>query len=217
MAEADVASRQLAQFLLEEPHQLPLLALHAIGMIGVARQHGQIERRNRPGLPIAKLPGRRLQSHLDHAGHDAELVQQIQRRGMERRSAQLHHELRLGRNKHGGNAAAPQRQGRGKTHRPGTDNNHAIVRHPKRAFPRCAFSVQAGNAGRRTPILTDRCWAQNRQHLRLDDRPASSRRAPDNGAMQDRCRNLTPHVNATHTRGPSAAKVRVRFTGAIRR
>ena len=40
MAEADVAARQLAQLLLEEAHQLPLLALHAIGMIGVSRQQG---------------------------------------------------------------------------------------------------------------------------------------------------------------------------------
>src|SRR6267142_5778084 len=55
-------------------------------------------------------------------------------------------------------------------------------------------------------------FSSRRRHTRLTcdwssdvcssdlDRSAFSRRAPDNGAMQDRCRNLTPHVDATHTR-----------------
>ena len=82
MAEADVASRQLAQFLLEEPHQLPLLALHAIGMVGVARQHAT-DRTS----PPARSPDRETARSAPFSPtsimrrHDAELVQQIQGRG----------------------------------------------------------------------------------------------------------------------------------------
>ena len=160
MAESDVASRQLAQFLLEKPHQLPLLALHAIGMVGVARQHGQIERRHRPGLPVAKLPGRRLQSHVDHAGHDAELVEQVEGRGMEGRPAQLHHQPGFGGKQHGGNAAASQGQGGCQPHRAGTDDNHAIVRHAKKRSPHAPSAFRRETPPARRFNITARCQAQ---------------------------------------------------------
>ncbi len=71
------APRQLLQLGLEEAHQLPLLALHAIGVVGVACEQREIEGRDRTGLAVAELPGRRLQPDLDHARHHLELVEQV--------------------------------------------------------------------------------------------------------------------------------------------
>ena len=100
MAEADLGAFG-AQLLFEKPHQLPLLALHAVGVVGVAGEQREIEGRDRAGLAVAELPGRRLQPDLDHARHELELVEQVERRRMEGRAAQLHDQLRLGREQHG--------------------------------------------------------------------------------------------------------------------
>jgi len=87
----------------------------------------EIERRYRSALAVAELPGRRLEPDLDHARHDLEFVEQIKRRRMKGRAAQLHDELRLGREQHVGYAAARERQRGGEADRTGADDNDAIV------------------------------------------------------------------------------------------
>ena len=127
MTEPDFGAGNLQVFVPQQTHELPLLALHPIGMIGIAGQQGQIERRNRSGLPIAELPRRSLQPHRDHVWNDAELVEQVERRRMKGRAAQLHHELGLG-GKHGGGNGAPRQGQRGReTYRPGADDDNAVT------------------------------------------------------------------------------------------
>ena len=131
VTETDVGAGQLAQLLFEKLHQLPLLALHAIRMVGVAGEQRQIERRHWPGFAVAELPGRSLQSDIDHARNDVELVEQIERRRVECRAAQFHDELRLRRQQHRRDTAAEESQRGGEPDRPGADDNDAIffIRH----------------------------------------------------------------------------------------
>jgi hypothetical protein len=82
VSEADVGARQLAQHPLQKLHQLPLLTLNAIWVVGFARQQREIEGRNRTRFAVSELPGRGLEADLDHPRDDLELVQQIERRGM---------------------------------------------------------------------------------------------------------------------------------------
>ncbi len=73
----------VAQLLFEKPHQLPLLALHPVRVVGVAREQRQVEGRDRPGLAVAELPGRRLEPDLDHPRHEREFIEQIKGGRME--------------------------------------------------------------------------------------------------------------------------------------
>ena len=141
VAEAEVGAR-LAQLLFEKPHQLPLLALHPIGVVGVAREQREVEGRDRPGLAVAELPGRRLEPDLDHSRHELEFIEQVEGRRMEGRAAKLHDELRLGCEQDRRDAAAAERQRGGQADRAGADDNDAIVfiRHRGRTF-RCRRDI----------------------------------------------------------------------------
>ena len=95
-------------------------------MARVGGEEREVERRHRAGFPVAKLPGRRLETDVDHAGHNAELVQHIEGRRMKGRSAQLHDRLSLCLEHEGGNAAARQRQRCGKTDGAGAYDDDGI-------------------------------------------------------------------------------------------
>jgi hypothetical protein len=126
MAETDVGAGDFAQFLFEEAHQLPLLALHAIRVIGVAGKQRQIEGRDRAGLAVAELPSRGFEAGRDHSRHDGELVEQIERRRMEGRAAQLHDQFGLGREESSRDATACQSERRGQANWARADNYDAI-------------------------------------------------------------------------------------------
>jgi hypothetical protein len=172
-----------------------LLALHAIGMVGVARQHGQIER-----SPPARSPGRETARSAPSVPRRSCGARRRTRpagpgSGDGRSTRALHHQPGFGCKQHGGNAAASQGQGSCQPHRAGTDHNHAIVRHAKKRSPHAAFSIQGETPpARRLQHNRPVSGAKISGALRLDDRPALARGAPDNDARQDRCRNLTPHV-----------------------
>ena len=96
----------------------------------------EIEGRDRPGLAVAELPGRRLEPDLDHPRHELEFIEQIEGRRMEGRAAKLHDELWLGGEQHGRDAAAAERQRGGQADRAGADDDNAVVfrRHRGRTF-----------------------------------------------------------------------------------
>ena len=109
MPEANVRSRYFPQFLFQEPHQLPLLALHAIRVIGIPGKQGHVEGRDRAGFAIAKLPGGRLEARLDHAVYDVKLIQQVEGRWVKGRPTQFFDRFLLGRQQRDRDIAPRQR------------------------------------------------------------------------------------------------------------
>ena len=103
----------------------------------VAREQRQVEGRDRPGLAVAELPGRRLEPDLDHPRHEREFIEQIKGRRMERRASKLHNKRLLGGEHQCFDAAAAERQGGGEADWAGANGKNAVIfrRHLRIHFP----------------------------------------------------------------------------------
>ncbi len=156
----------------------------------------EIEGRDRPGLAVAELPGRRLEPDLDHARHDVELVQQVERRRMERRAAQLHHQLRLGGEQHdrecrGGPAPAPRSARPDRRPRQRRDHSHST----------CGML----RLSRLDPCTKPRTLASD-MHADGRDRSGHDERRSRLAAQVRRARTLDQHDRAARFRDDAAAR-----------
>ena len=102
--------QDLEIFLLQEPGELPLLALDAVG---VARAVGKEERSKVATGPVSRSRNCRVGalSPTRSSGYNPELVEHIEGGRVEGRSAQLQHRLALCLEHDRGDAAASERQG----------------------------------------------------------------------------------------------------------
>ena len=96
-------------------------------MAGVARENGQIEHRALAGGMQAYLPVRTDKPLLQQARRDAKRFEQIERRGMKGRGAQILGDRRLGLANTNGNPRARQQQGEAKADWSGAGNENLRV------------------------------------------------------------------------------------------
>ena len=85
----------LAEPVVEPADQLELLALQPVGVAGVAGEHRQVELGDPALLPVAELPDRADQPHPDHRVRRAALLQQVERRRVDRRGPVVDHDAGL--------------------------------------------------------------------------------------------------------------------------
>ncbi len=103
----------------------------------VAREQRQVEGRDRPGLAVAELPGRRLEPDLDYPRHEREFIEQIKGGRMEGCASKLHNKRLPGGEHQCFDAAAAERQGGGEADWAGANGKNAVIfrRHLRIHFP----------------------------------------------------------------------------------
>ena len=116
-AHADLGMRERGEHLDDHARDLELLALQTHREARDLGEHGQIEVHELIGLPIAELIDGRIQTERDDALGNADRIEQIERRGMYRRSAQIFRQLEIAFDQEHRNAALCETQCGNAAHR----------------------------------------------------------------------------------------------------
>ena len=137
MTEAHVSAER-GEAPVKQRRQLELLAMEAEGIGRHVGDQRQIPLDDDALVAAADLPARHPDAHGEELGHDAQRIEQLERRRMERAGAQVARQDGLGLEHDDRDVAQQQARSECEASRAGTDDDHRVMHHA------CTLAIGAG-------------------------------------------------------------------------